>query len=57
VNVTDPEEAFEEIWEKPHYSPNEPSRTMYQVDQTLTYIEEKLIKMHAAFVAKGLITT
>jgi len=31
------------------------SRTNYQVDRSLDYIEEKLTHIHAVFVAHGLI--
>lgn len=57
VTIDDPREKFDEIWEKPHYDVNEPSRTMYQVDRSLDYVEKKLTEMHAIFKAKGLIST
>jgi len=51
TDVTDPTEAFNAIWAREHYSNDEKSRTHYQVDRSLDYIEQKLAEMHAVFVA------
>jgi hypothetical protein len=45
ISVTDILAGFEAIHNNPHYSDTEFSRTLYQVDQTLDFIEEKLIEM------------
>merc|ERR1711920_744695 len=37
--VSDPTVEFKEIWDRPHFNDNEPSRTMFQVDRSLDYIE------------------
>merc|ERR1711953_641007 len=55
VTISDPTKKFDDIWKKQHYDENEPSRTLYQVDRSLDYIEEKLIEIHAIFKAKGLV--
>lgn len=55
VGITDPEEEFKDIWDKKHYDEEEKSRTLYQVDRSLDYIEKKLAEMHAVFLHKGLI--
>lgn len=44
--IMDPEEAFAEIQKKPHHSEDEKSRTTYQVDRSLDYIQDKLVQMH-----------
>merc|ERR1712110_1048782 len=54
-NISDPAFEFQSIWKKLHYSNDEPSRTMYQVDRSLDYIEKKLTEIHAIFEAKKLI--
>lgn len=39
--------GFEAIRNNPHYSETHQSRTLYQVDRTFDYIQEKLIEMAA----------
>ena len=57
VTISDPTKEFEDIWKKPSHDVNEPSRTLYQVDRSLDYIEKKLTEIHAIFKAKGLISS
>jgi len=37
--VSDPAVEFQAIWDNPHFDESKPSRTMYQVDRSLDYIE------------------
>ena len=46
--LTDPAAAFAEIWARRNYDDTKPSRTMYQVDQSLNLIEQKLMEMYSA---------
>merc|ERR1719313_1006598 len=53
VSVTDIVAGFEAIHNNPHYSDTELSRTLYQVDQTLDFIEEKLVEMAGGLANNG----
>jgi hypothetical protein len=55
IVVSDPAIEFQSIWANPHYDESEPSRTMFQVDRSLDYIERKLTEIHAIFEAKQFI--
>ena len=46
--MTDPAAAFAEIWARRNFDDTKPSRTMYQVDQSLNLIEQKLLEMYTA---------
>lgn len=49
---------FEEIWNDMHYNdPDDLSRTLYQVDQSLDYIEKILTQFHDVMEANDLIIT
>lgn len=47
IAVSDPAEKFNEIRADPNYSDTEKSRTLYQVDKTLDYIETNLNEIFA----------
>ena len=47
-SMTDPAAAFAEIWARRNFDDTKPSRTMYQVDQSLNLIEQKLLEMYTA---------
>merc|ERR1712117_817697 len=38
IEMSDPTDAFAEIWNRRNYDETKPSRTMYQVDQSLNLI-------------------
>jgi len=38
IEMSDPSDAFAEIWNRRNYDESKPSRTMYQVDQSLDLI-------------------
>ena len=42
-----------EIKNRPHYSETEQSRTTWQIDETLDYVEEQLWLLEQAFKAHG----
>ena len=42
------------IKDRPHYSDTEQSRTTWQVDETLDYVEEQLWLIETAFRQAGL---
>merc|ERR1712083_837311 len=42
------QEMFEQIWNNPHYSQDEVSRTLYQVNQQLDLVEAVLIEFQTA---------
>jgi len=47
VHISDLRAGFEAIKNKAHYNEHTLSRTLYQVDQTFDFIQEKLIEMSA----------
>ena len=44
---------LEAIRENPHYDPQNPSKTTWQIDETLDYVEEKLYNVEVAFRNAG----
>lgn len=54
-NITDPAEEFEQIWNNKHYSEDKKSRTNFQIDRSLDYVEKKLTEMHAVLARGGLL--
>lgn len=46
IDMDDPEDAFAQIWERRNFNDQKPSRSMYQVDQSLNLIQKKLIEMY-----------
>jgi len=53
--ISNPEVEFKKIASNPNFDDKKPSRTLYQVDQALTYIQKNLIEIHGVFAAQGYI--
>jgi len=43
-------QTLQEIRDNPHYSPDNYSRTLYQVDRELDFIEQKLIELYTVAI-------
>jgi len=54
VTLDDLFSGLADIQNKPHYSEEEKSRTLYQVDQSLKAIEEMLAKYHQIMLGNNL---
>lgn len=55
IEMSDPSDAFAEIWNRRNYNESKPSRSMYQVDQSLDLIQRKLIEMYTVLHESQLI--
>ena len=50
------DEVLEEIHENPHYDDGTESRTQYQIDRELTWIENKLLLVIQMGIDNGMLT-